>query len=229
MSGLLANFSLSVGRGEQAFSLNAAFGLDLGVLVLFGPSGSGKSLTVKALAGLLRPQQGTIQLGDRILFDSDASTFVPAHRRRVGYVPQHQELFEFCNVEENVAFGLRRSERATSPWVAELMDALGIMHLAKKRPASLSGGERQCVAVARAIAVKPELLLLDEPFASLDDESRIEIHDVVRKALAAFETPAVLVTHSRMDAEALGDRLVRYHRGYTGNVEPLSQVSRRAS
>lgn len=211
-----ARFSLAVGRGTHAFRLDAELCLERGVLVLFGPSGSGKSLTIQALAGLVRPTRGTIAVGGRTLFDADARVDVPAHRRRVGYVPQNHALFPFCSVSANVAFGLPRAERRRDhPRVQALLDELRLTHLADARPDDLSGGERQRVALARALAVEPSLLLLDEPFASIDADGRAQVREVVRATLARHGTPAVFVTHDRDEAVDLGDRVVRFERGRT--------------
>ncbi len=211
-----ARFSLAVGHGTHAFRLDAELCLERGVLVLFGPSGSGKSLTIQALAGLVRPTRGTIAVGGRTLFDADARVDVPAHRRRVGYVPQNHALFPFCSVSANVAFGLPRAERRRDhPRVQALLDELQLTHLADARPDDLSGGERQRVALARALAVEPSLLLLDEPFASIDADGRAQVREVVRATLARHGTPAVFVTHDRDEAVDLGDRVVRFERGRT--------------
>ena len=225
---LEARFQLEVGRGEDAFRLEAELALDRGVLVLFGPSGSGKSLTVQALAGLVRPVRGHIRLGSRTLFDSDARTHVPAHDRRIGYVPQNHGLFPFCDVSANVAFGLpRRDRRRDHPRVRALLEELKLEHLAHARPATLSGGERQRVALARALAVEPALLLLDEPFASIDADGRAEVRDVLRATLERHGTPAVFVTHDRDEAASLGRRIVRFERGRTLPAAPPTVLGAR--
>jgi ABC-type sulfate/molybdate transport systems ATPase subunit len=151
---------------------------------------------------------------------------VPAHLRRVGYVPQNQGLFPFLDVAANVAFGLPRGPDRSSRASAWL-DELGIAHLARARPASLSGGERQRVALARALAVEPRLLLLDEPFASVDDEGCQALRVVVRDVIRRHRIPAVLVTHDADEAVALGDRLVRFVRGKTvGAGAPRAMLGR---
>lgn len=196
----------------DGFAVDAEFALDRGVLVFFGPSGAGKTLTLSALAGLVRPASGFIRLGDQTLFDD--STWVPSRGRRVGYVPQHAELFPTTDVVGNVAFGLpKERRRADDPRVAALLDELGLTHLARSRPDQLSGGERQRVALARALAVEPRLLLLDEPFASIDYPGRKALREHVRETLDRHSVPAVLVTHDPWEAQALGDSVVRFERG----------------
>jgi molybdate transport system ATP-binding protein len=209
-----ARFSLTVGAGDAAFHIDVELSLVSGVLVLSGPSGAGKTLTLRALAGLLPVDSGYVRVGVDTLVDTARGLAVPAHLRGVGYVPQHQSLFPFLDVAANVGFGLaralRRGDRARR-WLHEL----GIAHLASRRPASLSGGERQRVALARALAVGPRLLLLDEPFASIDHDAARELGQLVREVIARHEVPAVLVTHDPEEARALGDRVVRFAAGRT--------------
>lgn len=210
-----ARLLVRVGGGdERPFSLEVALRLDRGVLVLFGPSGAGKSITLKTLAGLLRPSSGWIRVGGEVLYDDRKGIHVPSHRRRVGYVPQHASLFPFLSVAENAAFGLPRSERrADDPIVRGLLRELGLAHLARSRPSVLSGGERQRVALARALAVRPKLLLLDEPFASIDHEGRRALRRLLRETLDRHGTPAVFVTHDPEEALDLGDHLFRIEAG----------------
>jgi molybdate transport system ATP-binding protein len=204
-----ARLSISVGEGDRAFAVEAELALDAGVLVLFGPSGAGKSLTLQALAGLLPRVRGHLRVGGEGLFG------VPAHQRRIGYVPQQHALFPFLDVAGNIAFGLPRAERRrgiSSERTRALLDELGLLPLASRRPASLSGGERQRVALGRALAVEPRLLLLDEPFASIDEAGRAALQRLLRAVIERRGTPAVLVTHDAGEAIALGDRLVRFER-----------------
>jgi molybdate transport system ATP-binding protein len=225
---LEARFVIEVGDRSARFRLDAEFALAQGVLVFFGPTGAGKSLAIQALAGLIRPREGRIAVAGETLFDAARRLFVPAHRRRVGYVPQHHALFPFLDVERNVAFGLpRRERRRGSPRVQAILEDLGIASLARARPASLSGGERQKVALARALVVRPRLLLLDEPFASVDADGRSDLREVLRSALERHGTPAVLVTHDPEDALAMGDTLVRFSRGRTTHTGAPGELLRR--
>jgi molybdate transport system ATP-binding protein len=209
-----ARLAIRVGEGERAFAVDAELALAAGVLVLFGPSGVGKTLTLGALAGLVRGARGHVRVRGATLLDSAAGLDVPAHERRVGYVPQQHALFPFLDVAGNVAFGLPRAERrAENKKITALLDELGLARLAKARVEELSGGERQRVALGRALAVEPRLLLLDEPFASLDREGRAALGKLVRDLIDRRGVPAVLVTHDVEEALALGDRLVRFERG----------------
>lgn len=220
-----ARIEVTVGAGESAFTVEAELALSAGVLVLIGPSGAGKSLTLKALAGLIKPKRGVIRVAGEALFDGERRLDVPPHRRQVGYVPQSPALFPFLDVASNVAFGLPRAERRRpGPRIAALLAELGLDRLASARPAALSGGERQRVAFARALAVEPRLLLLDEPFASIDREGRAALRASLREALARRGTPAVLVTHDRDDALELGDRVARFERGRTAEIGAPGEV-----
>jgi molybdate transport system ATP-binding protein len=218
---LEARFTLEVGGG--AFTLEVDVEHEEGTLVLYGPSGSGKTLTLRALAGLEKHVEGRIAIGGEVLLDGRAAT--PAHRRGIGYVPQHHAVFPFRDVAENVAFGLpRRERRRDHPRVTALLDELGIAHLAGARPDALSGGERQRVALARALAVQPRLLLLDEPFASIDRDGRRELRRLLRDLLAAHGTPAVFVTHHPGEATFLAHRVALYERGRTAQVGEPTEV-----
>lgn len=224
------DFVAEVGDARSRFTIEVAFRHQSGVLVLFGPSGSGKSLTLKTLAGLVAPRRGRIAVRGRTLVDTEAGIFVPAHRRGIGYVPQHHSLFPFCDVRDNVAFGLTRSERRAEhhPVVDELIDELGLIDLRHARPDRLSGGERQRVALARALAVRPRLLVLDEPFASLDVDARRDLRRTVRRTLARHDTPAIFVTHDPVEAVEMGDWLVHFERGKNTNAGKPADLLPRA-
>ena len=226
MSGpvLDACFALTAGRGERSFSVKVDFKLDSGVLALFGPSGVGKTLTLRALAGLERPASGRIAFNGNTVFDSGTKLWVPAWRRHVGWMPQHNALFPFKSVRANVAFGLPAGER-DGPRVDELLEELTIEHLAQASPASLSGGERKRVALARALAVEPELLLLDEPFASIDRDGRDELLALLQGTLARRSVPAVIVTHDAHEARRLANSVVLYERGSSAEQgDPASML-----
>lgn len=231
MSGpvLEGRLSVRIGIPASGFAVESELHLAHGVLILFGPSGAGKSLTLQALAGLLRPQEGWLRLNGDVLYDSARGVNVPAHRRGVGYVPQHHALFPFRDSLDNVLFGLpRRERRRDNPRVLALMDELGISHLHGSHPVRLSGGERQRVALARALAVQPRLLLLDEPFASIDHDGRTALQALLREVLTRHGIPAVFVTHSTEEALALGDTLVRFERGRTTEAGPPAALLHRS-
>jgi iron(III) transport system ATP-binding protein len=180
--------------------------LELGpheLVVLVGPSGCGKSTLLRSIAGLQPIDAGTIRLGDRVV--DDGRHPVPIERRRVGLVFQEHALFPHLSVADNVAFGVR--DRDPARRVGEMLLTVGLERHADRFPHELSGGERQRVALARALAPAPSLMLLDEPFASLDTNLRARVRDDVVEILRRTSTPAVFVTHDQHDALAVGDRV----------------------
>ncbi len=177
------------------------------LVALLGPSGCGKTTALRCVAGFLRPDRGTIRLGDRVL-DDDDGPHVPAEKRGIGVVFQESALFPHLSVRDNVAFGLRswsRSDRTAR--VAEVLKLVGLTGLEARMPNALSGGQQQRVALARALAPRPRLLLLDEPFSSLDELLRAEMRMEVRAALRAEGATAILVTHDQEEALQMADRV----------------------
>ena len=185
-------------------------GVDLHVadgerLAIVGPSGSGKTTLIRLIAGLETPDAGTIEVDGRAVA-RDGATLVPTHRRRIGYVPQDGALFPHLSVGGNVGFGLPRGSDRTSR-INELLEMVALdPAMAERRPHELSGGQQQRVALARAMGVDPAILLLDEPFSTLDAATRIEARDAVTRIVRGTGTTAVIVTHDRDDALAFADR-----------------------
>lgn len=211
MSGLSFDLALRAGDGPGGLEIEARASIERGVLVLFGPSGAGKTLTLRALAGLVTPLGGSISLEGEVFFDGARGVSLDPRARRVGYVPQAPALFPFLDVAENVAFGLEpRKRSAGHADVARWLEDVGAAALAGRRPRTLSGGEQARVALARALAPAPRLLLLDEPFAAIDLPSRRSLRALVRRVVDERRVPAVIVTHDLEDAFELGDRVVRF-------------------
>jgi molybdate transport system ATP-binding protein len=197
MIGLEANVALRAGALELAAELHA----DARGAVVVGPNGSGKTTLLLALLGVRRPARGFVRIDGEPLFDGGRGIDVPVEERRLGYVPQQYALFPHLTVLENVGFALPR--RAPAEKARELLDRLGVVELAQRRPAALSGGEKQRVALARALAADPRALLLDEPLAALDVETRAEVRAFLAAELRAIGRPFVLVTHDPDDVRAL--------------------------
>jgi molybdate transport system ATP-binding protein len=206
------------------FTLDMAWSLEPGkVLVLFGPSGSGKTTTLRAIAGLVRPNEGYIEIGGQTAFDHAQRTWLPPHLRRVGYLPQEYHLFPHLDVSGNIAYGLGGSPPAKQGRVSELLESFRLTDAARRRVWQLSGGQRQRVALARAMAPRPAALLLDEPFSALDMELRRELRTEIRALLRDARIPIVLVTHDREEALALGDTVQVMDNGRSVAVgEPVS-------
>lgn len=205
---------LHVRKAFPSFTLDVSFALPAGISILFGASGAGKTTLLDCIAGLGKPDSGRVQIGDRMVFDSERGINVPVRDRRVGYVFQDLALFPHLTVESNVAYGIsdidagERSQR-----VARTLDSLGITTLRNRRPAQLSGGERQRVALARALITEPCILLLDEPLAALDLPVRMKIADDLRRSIQNLPIPVLYVTHNRDEVFMLGERLLVLENG----------------
>lgn len=196
-------------------------------VILFGPSGAGKSVTLRTIAGLVRPSAGHVRLGGRILDDHAQGIHQPPQERRVGYVPQQYALFPHLTVRENIAYGLHRLPReARRVRVEELLDRMRLGDRADRRPHELSGGQQQRAALARALAPSPEMLLMDEPFAALEESLRVELREEVRRLQSQDRIPVLLVTHNLEEAYSLADRLVVFLGGRVVQVGPREDVFR---
>jgi len=196
-------------------------GLDLSVVAgsftsILGPSGSGKTTLLRVIAGFERADRGVVRLAGEVVDDGDH--YVAPDRRRIGFVPQDGSLFPHLAVEQNVGFGLPRRERRGKR-VGELLDMVGLGGLERRYPHQLSGGQQQRVALARALAIGPSLVLLDEPFASLDASLRAVLRQDVRRVLKEAGTTALLVTHDQDEALSLADRVAIIHDGQIGQYD----------
>jgi molybdate transport system ATP-binding protein len=195
------------------------------VTVLFGPSGSGKTTILRAVAGLDRPDGGHVRFAGETWFDGAHGRFVSPQERRVGFLFQEYALFPHLGVAANIGYGthaLPRAERTAR--VREVARLCAVEDLLHRRPAELSGGQRQRVALARALAPRPRLLLLDEPLSALDQALREELRTELRRLLVDSGVPALVVTHDRVEALALGDRLAVVIAGEVRQVGPVAEV-----
>lgn len=192
----------------RTFGLDVEFSVPGGVTVIFGPSGAGKTSVLQCIAGLEQPDAGTISVAGEVVFDSLRGIDLPPQRRRVGYVFQELALFPHMTAAENVAFGIRINGAEKIRMVSQTLERFRIAHVANHKPGEISGGERQRVALARALVTQPRLLLLDEPFSALDDALKLEIVADLKQWLAQAAIPVLFVTHDRLEANALGDRMV---------------------
>ncbi len=213
--------------GGDGFGLDVAFqAAPRGVTALFGPSGCGKSTILAAIAGLVRPAAGRVALGGQVLLDTAAGIALPPERRRCAVVFQDARLFPHLSVESNLRYGLKRAPRgATGPGFEEVVALLGIGPLLGRRPFGLSGGEKQRVALGRALLARPLLLLMDEPLAALDAARRAEVLPFLARLRDAAGIPILYVTHALEEVDALADSLVLLEAGRvlaSGTVEALS-------
>ncbi|MBF0674681.1 ATP-binding cassette domain-containing protein [Pseudomonas sp.] len=203
---------------KRSFRLQVRFQTDSQRLVILGPSGSGKSLLLKAIAGLMRPDRGHIRLDGTPLFDRAAKLDLPTQARQIAYLFQDYALFPHLNVRQNIGFGLSRGllnpraslqHEAVDYW----LDAFELRPVADQLPDELSGGQRQRTALARALIAKPKALLLDEPFSALDPQLRTHMRRELDDLQRRLQVPMLLITHDPEDAEVFGDQVLHLRDG----------------
>jgi molybdate transport system ATP-binding protein len=215
-------------RTAGAFALDASFAMDLGaaspVGALFGPSGCGKTTTLSLIAGLARPDEGRVVLGDRVLLDTSRGVDVAPEARGVGLVAQDGLLFPHLDVRANLAYGRRRARGRTHPAEEDVVGVLRLAPLLPRGVAALSGGERQRVALARALLAGPRLLLLDEPVSALDEALRWEALALVEEVTRTFGVPAVYVSHQKDEVLRLAATVARMDAGRVVACGPADAV-----
>jgi len=196
----------------EDFILDKEWEVDKGeVISLFGPSGSGKSLTIQSISGLVIPDDGYIEIDGKVVFSSEKKILVPARERKVGYVPQNYGLFPHMRVWKNISFAMDEKEKELREnKVVQLLKSVGIENKKNSYPHQLSGGERQRVAIARALAMNSKVLLLDEPFSAVDILVRKTLRKEIKDFLTQWSIPVVLVTHDPEDVEVLATKVVSY-------------------
>lgn len=220
-----ATLSVVVEHRHGAFALSARFEAPGGVTALFGRSGAGKTTLVDAIGGLLRPHRGRVALGETVLLDTERGLFVPRHRRRIGIVFQEGRLFPHLSVRQNLLFGRWFAPRhEDGADVGAVVDLLGIGPLLGRRPAGLSGGEKQRVAIGRALLSKPRLLLMDEPLSALDDQRKAEILPYIERLRDEAGVPIVYVSHSVAEVARLADTLVVLEEGRVRAAGPAADI-----
>ncbi len=206
--------SLQLVKKVDGFTLEVEWAIQEELAVLFGFSGAGKTMTLQMIAGLMKPDQGTICLGGQTLFDSRAGIDVCPQDRSIGYVFQDLALFPHLTVRGNIVYGangLGKKERREK--TEEMIESFHLQGLGDKKPVEISGGQRQRVALARALIRRPKLLLLDEPFSALDHPLRLEMHQYLTRAAGDYKIPVIMVTHDLNEAYKLGDKIIIYSQG----------------
>jgi molybdate transport system ATP-binding protein len=216
--------TVDIERRLGSFRLAAAFAAGAGITALFGRSGAGKTSVVNAIAGILRPDRGRIAIGDQPLFDSEAGVDVPTPKRRIGYVFQEGRLFPHLNVRQNLGYAGLFARGMPASEFARVVELLGLKDLLERRPGNLSGGEKQRVAIGRALLSSPRLLLLDEPLASLDAHRRNEVLQYIELLRDEIRIPVVYVSHSVEEVVRLADTVVLLSAGEVSAVGAAEDI-----
>jgi molybdate transport system ATP-binding protein len=208
------SIAVSVTHRQGDFSLEVAFATNARVVALVGPSGSGKTTVLNVIAGLVRAKFARVVVQDRVLADTHQRVFVPPHRRRIGYVFQEGRLSPHLTVRRNLTYG-RWFAAPAQHWAKldEIVALLGIAHLLDRSPPTLSGGEKQRVAIGRALLASPRLLLMDEPLASLDEARKRETLPYIERLRDELSIPIIYVSHSLAEVERLTREIVRLDAG----------------
>jgi molybdate transport system ATP-binding protein len=225
----MATLSLHVDLSLQDFALSVAEDLELeDVTALFGPSGAGKTMLLRVIAGLESRAAGRIALNDSIWQDREPRQFVPPHLRRLGYVFQDGRLFPHLTVEKNLRFSERRATHTDALTLGDVATALDLTALLPRNPASLSGGEQQRVAIGRALLRNPALMLMDEPLSALDAKRKTEIIPYIARLPRDFGIPVLYVTHNVEEVTRLAARIVLLARGrvaaYGDAIDVLERI-----
>jgi molybdate transport system ATP-binding protein len=207
------------------FALDVGFASGAGLTALFGRSGAGKTSVVNIIAGLIRPERGRVVVDGSVLLDTARGIFVPMHRRRIGYIFQEGRLFPHLSVRQNLLYGRWFSRRgARQATIGEVGALLGIEHLLDRRPGALSGGEKQRVAIGRALLANPRLLLMDEPLAALDTPRKDEILPYIEKLRDEAGIPIVYVSHAIAEVTRLATTMVLMSEGKVDAVGPVTEL-----
>lgn len=219
--------SIHIQKRLEAFQLDLALDAPAEkIVVLFGASGAGKSLTLAAIAGFLTPDTGRIALNDRVLFDGARGIRLAPQERRIGMVRQDLALFPHLNVASNIAYGMQGSRADKEKRVHALLALVHLQEFAARMPSELSGGQQQRVALARALAIEPSLLLLDEPFSALDRETRVELRRELQDLQRRFKIGMLFVTHDLGEAALLADRMAVVENGHILQYDTPNQILR---
>lgn len=212
---------LKIRKEIDHFDIDIECEFKKGVLVIQGESGSGKTTILNCIAGLKTPDEGRIILNDTVLFDSNLGIDIDSRKRNLGYLFQNYALFPNMTVYENIIYGIKnkleykhnQSKEELLCYCDYIMKTFGINHLAKKHPANISGGEKQRVALSRAIVTKPKLLLLDEPFSALDEKTKGIVYEEFYLFKEKFNILTILITHDKVESDLFGDKRIAIKNG----------------
>jgi molybdate transport system ATP-binding protein len=220
--------AIDITHRQGSFLLDARFEVERGLIALFGRSGSGKTSLVNIIAGLIRPERGRVAVDDMVLVDTSRGVFIPRHRRRIGYVFQEGRLFPHLTVRQNLLYGRWFAPQADrSDDLDHVVELLGIEALLERRPGRLSGGEKQRVAIGRALLANPRLLLMDEPLASLDEQRKAEILPYIERLRDESRIPIIYVSHAIGEVARLASTVVLLAEGRVAALGPTSDILHR--
>jgi molybdate transport system ATP-binding protein len=226
----MMGLAVKIYKKVPGFSLDIEWEVGNELAVLFGYSGAGKSMTLQAIAGLMKPDEGFIRLGEREYFNSSSAIDEPPQRRPFGYVFQDLALFPHMTVKENIDYGgrgMKRGEREER--AGEMISLFHLRGLERKLPSEISGGQKQRTAIARTLMTGPRTILLDEPFSALDHPIRVEMGRLLKEIRREFGIPVVLVTHDIFEAYTLADRMIVYAGGRVIQSGPFQEIFRNPS
>ncbi|MCQ1529202.1 ATP-binding cassette domain-containing protein [Lutispora saccharofermentans] len=195
------------------FTIDIDISFEGGILVIQGESGAGKTTLLDCIAGLKNPDRGSISIEDRFLYSSEKNINLPVKDRNIGYLFQSYALFPHMSVMDNVLYGLKSRKIKDFSYAEKVLDSFGIHHIKDKLPSNISGGEKQRTALARAIATRPALLLLDEPFSALDRDTKASVYEEFVNFKENFHMDTILITHDEKEAKLLGDRIIHLKDG----------------
>lgn len=221
----MSGIDIAIAHHYPGFLLDVKATLpERGITAIFGRSGSGKTTLINAFAGALKPQRGRISVGDTVFVDTALGIYLPPHRRRIGYVFQEARLFPHMSVRSNLLYGSKRAAGEHRIGFDDVVALLGIAPLLERRPQRLSGGEKQRVAIGRALLSQPLLMLMDEPLASLDAARKAELLPYIEQLRAHYQIPILYVSHSLDEVIQLADHLLLIDQGQTIRCGPLMET-----
>jgi len=203
------------------FGLDVDFTMDKELMVIEGPSGAGKTTILNCIAGIGKPDSGVITVGKKELFNSETGLDLAAEKRNIGYLFQNYALFPNMTVRDNILYGLKNKDaykqkslrKELMEYADYMMETLGIMQLADRKPSRISGGEKQRTALARALVIKPSLLLLDEPFSALDEDTKNIVYEEFAEFKNTLQIPIILITHDHRESELFADKIITLKKG----------------
>lgn len=211
MSNILLDVNIQ--KKLKFFELDISFKLEKGLLAIQGLSGSGKTTTLDCISGIKTADSGYIKLNDKYLYSSEQKINLPIRKRKVGYVFQSYALFPNMTVRKNIFFAIDKKDETGKAYVLDLVEKLNITHLLDRYPSDISGGEKQRAAFARALAVRPDILLMDEPFSALDEDLKEKLYDDFIDFKSKENIPMILITHNRYEANRLADNIIHFENG----------------